>query len=219
MAAQVAMNTTISASAGGLIAMLLKFVILKKKFDVCGFCGGILGGLVSITAGCSNVECGSALCIGLIGGIIFVANSVLLQLLKIDDPLDAWAVHGACGIWGVIAAALFDFGRRFDMVHGWNGFRCTPEPGYTRPNPCNPKDDPMGKSVVGANFMEIFAIFTWSGILSACIFAPLKLANLLVASPEEQDQGFDSSKHSPARAYELAGANPSPDRAADATSQ
>ena len=32
----------------------------------------------------------------------------LLQMLKIDDPVEAFPVHGACGIWGVLAVPLFD---------------------------------------------------------------------------------------------------------------
>ena len=36
-----------------------------------------------------------------------MASLFVLESLKIDDPLDAFAVHGACGIWGVLACALF----------------------------------------------------------------------------------------------------------------
>ena len=48
----------------------------------------------------------------------------LLILLKIDDPRDAFAVHGACGAWGVLAAIIFDWGHQFDLFHGPNGFHC-----------------------------------------------------------------------------------------------
>jgi ammonia channel protein AmtB len=49
-----------------------------------------------------------ALTIGLISGIVYVAASRLVShVLKIDDPLDAVAVHAFCGAWGLIAAALF----------------------------------------------------------------------------------------------------------------
>ncbi|CAE7646555.1 amtB, partial [Symbiodinium microadriaticum] len=65
MAAQVAMNTTLSAATGGITVFLLRYAIMKK-YDVGGLCNGILAGLVSITAGCGNVECGSAFAIGLL---------------------------------------------------------------------------------------------------------------------------------------------------------
>ena len=49
---------------------------------------GILAGLVSITAGCGNMECGSAFATGFVGALIYQAASMLLQKLKID----AWHV-------------------------------------------------------------------------------------------------------------------------------
>lgn len=34
--------------------------------------------------------------------------------MKIDDPVDAAPVHGFCGIWGVLACGLFDWGKGFE---------------------------------------------------------------------------------------------------------
>merc|ERR1719409_1893365 len=115
------MNTTLSAATGGLSVFVLRYAMFKK-YDLSGLCNGILAGLVSITAPCSNVETGSAFLIGIIGGFVYTGASTLLQKLKIDDPLDAFAVHGASGIWGLFAAALFDFGAGTDKHHGWSGF-------------------------------------------------------------------------------------------------
>merc|ERR1719401_2619325 len=109
MAAQVAMNTTLAAATGGLVVLSLRFAILRK-FDIGGMCNGILAGLVSITAPCGNVECGSAVFIGLLGGFVYQGTSMALQKAKVDDPIDAFAVHGACSAWGTLAAALFDWG-------------------------------------------------------------------------------------------------------------
>merc|ERR1712190_90775 len=121
-AAIVAMNTTLAASVGGLTVLLLR-LIMYKRYDIGGMCNGILAGLVSITAGCGNVDCGWAVFIGVFGGLVFQAASSLLKTLRIDDPIDAFAVHGACGAWGVLAAALFDWGKG-GTAHGWSGFSC-----------------------------------------------------------------------------------------------
>ena len=67
LAAQVAMNTTLAAATGGITVFLLRYVI-THKYDVGALCNGILAGLVSITAGCGNMESGSAVATGLIGG-------------------------------------------------------------------------------------------------------------------------------------------------------
>merc|ERR1712170_244349 len=101
-------NTTLAASVGGLIVLLLR-LIMYKRYDIGGFCNGILAGLVSITAGCGSVDCGSAFLIAVIGGAIYQGTSIVLKKLRIDDPIDAFAVHGAAGAWGVMAAALFDW--------------------------------------------------------------------------------------------------------------
>merc|ERR1719316_1590810 len=104
----VAVNTTLAPCASGLFIFLLraKFVA-PKLLDVGGFCNGILAGLVSITAGCAFVKPWEALIIGLLGGLVYQGASMLLQKLKIDDVVDAFPVHGACGIWGVLALGLF----------------------------------------------------------------------------------------------------------------
>ncbi|CAE8645175.1 unnamed protein product [Polarella glacialis] len=193
MAAQVAMNTTIAAATGGLTVFILRFGI-TKKYDIGGFCNGILAGLVSITAGCGNVECGSAFTIALLGGLFYEAGSRLMKKLKIDDPVDAFAVHGVAGAWGVLAAALFDWGKDFDHYHGWSGFSCmTAEDGSCKTG--------LGGEGVAANLAEIVAIAAWVAVCSSLVFGPLRAVGWLRASDDVQDEGFDQAKHSPSKAY------------------
>jgi len=194
LAAQVAMNTTLAAAAGGIMVFILKFVLLRK-YDVVGLCNGILAGLVSITAPCSTVECGTAVAIGLLGGFIYIGASELLKRLQIDDPIDAFPVHGACGAWGVLAAALFDWGLGFDHVHGWNGFDCVVKKGTSK---CLTV---AGGQLLAANITQIIVVFAWVGFLTALIFIPLRILGLLVAEKDVQDTGFDSAKHSPPKGY------------------
>jgi Amt family ammonium transporter len=99
-AALVAVNTTLAAASGGVSAMFLRrFALPPKAWNVTYVCGGILGGLVSITAGCGNIHPRATILVGLIGGGVYCGASELLQKLKIDDPVEAFPVHGACGIW------------------------------------------------------------------------------------------------------------------------
>jgi len=194
LAAFVAMNTTIAAATGGLTVFLLRYGRLKK-YDIGGFCNGILAGLVSITAPCGNVECGSAFGIAIIGALVYEGASSLMRKAKIDDPIDAFAVHGACGAWGTIAAALFDMGAGFDQYNAWSGFSC------------NMDDDgeECAKGVWGdgfaINLAGVGAIFAWTAFWSALIFAPLRMSGKLRASDELQEAGMDSLKHSPPKAY------------------
>jgi len=195
MAAQVAMNTTLAAATGGITVFLLRYLILKK-YDVGGLCNGILAGLVSITAPCGNVECGSAVAIGLIGAIVYQASSMLLQKLKIDDPVDACPVHGFCGIWGVLAAGLFDWGKGFDQFHGWSGWDCMRgDDGSCQTG--------INGSALGAQFLCIVFVIAWAGTISALTFAFLKWWGALRISEETEDVGLDAKSHSPPKAYAL----------------
>ena len=190
---QVAMNTTLSAATCGITVFLLKFVIVRK-YDVGALCNGILAGLVSITAGCGNMECGSAVLTGFIGAFFYMAASMLLVRLKIDDPVDASPVHGACGIWGLLAAGLFDWGKGFDHYHGWSGFGCmTGDDGECLKN--------VGGTAVGAQIVMILAIIAWAGTLSTLSFLALKYSGLLRIDEHIEKVGYDMHKHSPSKAY------------------
>merc|ERR1719150_3287930 len=106
LASKVAVNTTLAAACGGMaVACLEKY--FGKIWCVPAILNGVLAGLVSITAPCAVVKPSLAIPIGFIGGAVCWASSKLLEKLKIDDPLDAFPVHGVCGAWGVIAAGLF----------------------------------------------------------------------------------------------------------------
>ncbi|CAE7797414.1 AMT1-1 [Symbiodinium sp. CCMP2592] len=200
LAAQVAMNTTLSAATCGISVFLLKFV-LTRKYDVGALCNGILSGLVSITAGCGNMECGSAVLTGFIGAFFYQAASSLLVRLKIDDPVDASAVHGACGVWGLLATALFDWGKGFDHYHGWSGFGCmTSDDGACSKG--------IGGSAIAAQLVMIVAIIAWAGTLSTLSFLALRFSGLLRIDDHTEKIGYDMHSHSPPKAYAFSGQDP-----------
>jgi len=188
LAAQVAMNTTIAAAGGGLTTFLLR-TAQSRKLDIAMFCNGILAGLVSISAGCSTVEYGPAVAIGCVGGIFYFATSLVMKIAKIDDPVDAFAVYGVPGMWGVLGAAIFDWGNSFDQVHGWQGFRCI------RDAMGNCKSGGLGKDLLAANGSLIGAVFGWVAIVSAIVFLVLKVTKLLknqqyVVDDRGEDEGI-----------------------------
>jgi len=101
----VCMNTTLSAATGGLTVFILTMVVDHVEC-VSSLANGLLAGLVSITAGCDSANEYWALFAGLIGGVTFWSSSRLMKYLQVDDPLDAFSVHGACGLWGCIVSGL-----------------------------------------------------------------------------------------------------------------
>ena len=103
---EIAVNTTLAAAAGAVVSMLLAWGLYKKP-DLTMALNGALAGLVGITANCNQVTNTSAVIIGALAGVIVVAAIILLDKLHIDDPVGAFPVHGACGIWGGIATGIF----------------------------------------------------------------------------------------------------------------
>lgn len=104
-----AVTTTLAAGAGGLVATLVSWMMFGKP-DLSMGLNGILGGLVGITACCDVMSDWQAIVVGAIAGVLVIAGVVLLDKLKIDDPVGAWPVHGLCGIWGCLAIGVFGHG-------------------------------------------------------------------------------------------------------------
>ena len=168
----VMMNTTICAVASGITVSLVNGGLNFKgnnMYDLGLLCNGILAGLVSITAGCDGVTDYGACIIGIIGGLIYKASSDLLQKLKIDDPIDAFPVHGMCGIWGVLAVGFFN--KDNGIFYGGNG------------------------KLLGWQIAGVLAIIGWAGLFTFLTTYGLNYFNLLRISETEERKGADISKH------------------------
>ena len=107
LCAHVALCTNASGVMGGLGALLMSCLLLRKP-DLSMIVNGLLGGLVSSTASCAYVSLTSAHIIGLIAGCLVVVSILFLDsFFHIDDPVGAISVHGISGIWGAISLGLF----------------------------------------------------------------------------------------------------------------
>ena len=136
---------------------------------------GILAGLVSITAGCNVVSPIGSIGIGVVGGIVYSLSSAILKRLRIDDPLDAFSVHGACGIWGVVAVGFFGVQ---EYICGEADSNCISIPGQTT------------MQIVG-----VLLIILWTSVTSTVLFAILRITRLLRASAESEIRGLDMGHH------------------------
>ncbi|MEO6233554.1 MAG: ammonium transporter [Ferruginibacter sp.] len=116
--AVVAVNTMMAGTAGVLSSLIFMY-IKGQKPDPGMLCNGLLAGLVAITAPCAFVNSISSVIIGAVAGVlVIIVYNFLDRKLKIDDPVGAFAVHGANGAWGCLALGLFADGSYGD---GWNG--------------------------------------------------------------------------------------------------
>lgn len=105
--AYVFLNTN-AAAAGGLIAALIVARLMFGKADLTMALNGALAGLVAITAEPADPTALTATLIGAAGGVLVVFSIVLLDKLKIDDPVGAISVHGVVGVWGIFAVLISD---------------------------------------------------------------------------------------------------------------
>ncbi len=82
--------------------------MVRGKSSVLGGASGAVAGLVVITPAGGFVTVGGALAMGLIGGVVcFWGITALKRVLKADDSLDAFGLHGVGGIVGAILTAFF----------------------------------------------------------------------------------------------------------------
>lgn len=99
--------TNTSAAMGALSWMFLEWHINKKP-TLLGLASGVVAGLVAITPAAGFVDLAASLVIGLVSGILgFYCVAVLKRKVGYDDSLDAFGVHGMCGLWGALATGIF----------------------------------------------------------------------------------------------------------------
>jgi Amt family ammonium transporter len=99
--------TNTSAAMAALAWMAAEWLMTKKP-TVLGLASGAVAGLVSITPAAGFVDLNASLIIGAVAGVLgFLSVSRLKARLGYDDSLDAFGVHGMCGLWGALATGLF----------------------------------------------------------------------------------------------------------------
>ncbi|XP_072380960.1 putative ammonium transporter 2 [Diabrotica undecimpunctata] len=121
-AAKAAVMTMIATFGGGTISILYTMIKLRGKIDTIDIINGILGSLVSITAGCFLYQGWEALLVGTLGAILVCSSMPVFDMMGVDDPVGASSVHGIGGIWGVIAVGIFaEDPIPLDTTSGRNG--------------------------------------------------------------------------------------------------
>ena len=109
--AAMAMTVTHISAATASLTWALYERIKYGKASMVGLVTGTIAGLASITPASGYVDPVQALIIGAVAGVLCQeAVNVVRNLLKIDDTLDVFAVHGVGGIFGTIMIAAFGLG-------------------------------------------------------------------------------------------------------------
>eukprot|EP01064_Diplonema_japonicum_P023254 TRINITY_DN33697_c0_g1_i1.p1 TRINITY_DN33697_c0_g1~~TRINITY_DN33697_c0_g1_i1.p1 ORF type:complete len:515 (+),score=167.58 TRINITY_DN33697_c0_g1_i1:81-1625(+) len=200
VAAKVSATTTLGAATGGIGALLFNRILVafKKRegaWDILTLLNGILAGLVSITAPCAVVEPWAAVVIGVIGGMVYVGASTMLRGLEIDDPLDAFPVHGACGVWGVLSVGIFAQSNNVIRAYGSGLLRDGKHlDGFY--------DQAEGGNQFDVQLAFAVCVALWAFGVSGLTFWILNKAQLLRVSDHDEKTGLDVAEGMGA-AYEV----------------
>lgn len=99
------LNTN-TAAAGGCVAALVVARLMFGKADLTMALNGALAGLVAITASPDTPTPLQATIFGAVAGVLVVFSIVVIDKLKIDDPVGALSVHGVAGIFGLLIVPI-----------------------------------------------------------------------------------------------------------------
>tara|TARA_R110002124_G_scaffold4452_5_gene27184 strand:+ start:1458 stop:2777 length:1320 start_codon:yes stop_codon:yes gene_type:complete len=184
-AAMAMLVTHLSAACGALAWMTMEW-LRHGKPSVLGIVTGMVAGLGTITPASGSVGPAAAVVIGLSAGVIcYFATNLLRNVLRVDDSLDVFPVHGVGGILGTLLAGVF-CSTQLGIFSG-NGF----SDGITSIG---------GQLAVQAT--GVVATFAYTAVMS---FIILKLVNAMVGlrvDAEEETQGLDLVLHDE-RGYDL----------------
>jgi ammonium transporter, Amt family len=170
----IAVNTSIAAATGSILAMFVSWIKYSKP-DPSMSLNGALAGLVAVTAPCAFISPLSAAIIGLLAGIIVIfAVELFDKVLHIDDPVGAISVHGVCGAFGTLSVGLFAE-KAFGGVNGlfFGG----------------------GFGLLGIQALGVISVFAWVSVTAFTLFLVIKHTIGLRVTQEEELKGLDLEEH------------------------
>ena len=184
------LTTTVAPAVATVVCMIFTWVKYGKP-DVSMCLNASLAGLVAITAPCDVTDCLGAVVIGGVSGVLVVFGVWLLDnVLRIDDPVGAVAVHCMNGIWGTLAVGLF---------------ATDTAPGYSIANSSGKTLVGLfyggGFELMGLQLLGFISVAAWTVVTITITFFIIKSAIGLRVSREEEITGLDATEHGLPSAY------------------
>ena len=184
------LTTTVAPAVATVVCMIFTWVKYGKP-DVSMCLNASLAGLVAITAPCDVTDCLGAVVIGGVSGVLVVFGVWLLDnVLRIDDPVGAVAVHCMNGIWGTLAVGLF---------------ATDTAPGYSIANSSGKTLVGLfyggGFELMGLQLLGFISVAAWTVVTITITFFIIKAAIGLRVSREEEITGLDATEHGLPSAY------------------
>ncbi len=183
-------TTTIAPAVATVVCMIFTWVKYKKP-DVSMCLNASLAGLVAITAPCDSVDAAGSIVIGAVAGLLVVFGVWFCDnVIHVDDPVGAVAVHFMNGVWGTIAVGLFSTNT---------------VPGYSIANANGTELVGLfyggGGELLGIQIIGLLATAGWTAVTITIAFLVIKKLIGLRVSEEEEIKGLDSTEHGLPSAY------------------
>jgi len=179
--AALAFINTLLATAAAMVAWATVEMLAKGKPSALGVASGAVAGLVGVTPAAGLVGPFGAIAIGAIAGVVCVWGVTgLKKMLRVDDSLDVFGVHGIGGIVGALLTGVFHA-----PALGGNGGE-----GYSI------------VSQVAIQGLAVLITIGWIGVVSVASFLIARAVFGLRVSEEEEREGLDISCHGES-AYEI----------------
>jgi len=106
--AGLAMTVTHIAAAAGALSWMVAEWVTRGRPSLLGLCSGVVAGLVAITPAAGYVQPSAAVVFGMVAGVAcYWGATGLKRLLRADDSLDVFGVHGVGGIVGSLLTGVF----------------------------------------------------------------------------------------------------------------
>ena len=180
--ASIFLTTTIAPAVATVVCMLFTWIKYGKP-DVSMCLNASLAGLVAITAPCDITDCAGSAIIGIVSGLLVVFGVWFLDnVIHVDDPVGAVAVHFCNGLWGTIAVGLF-------------ATPDAPESAYTG------LFYGSGFKLLGIQLLGVAAILAWTAVTMTITFLIIKATIGLRVTEEEEIEGLDIKEHGLPSAY------------------
>ncbi|KAJ7914341.1 ammonium transporter AmtB-like domain-containing protein [Mycena leptocephala] len=115
-------NTNLAAACGAMTFCALDVLRHKKRWSMVGLCCGAVAGLVGITPASGFIPIYFAVPVGVVTGLTTHLAMDLKDILRIDDGLDVFALHGIGGLTGNVLTGLF----AADYITALDGYSSIP---------------------------------------------------------------------------------------------
>lgn len=169
-----AANTFFGGVGAGLFVLIFKHYVMngfhhprRLREDAGSTVNAFLGGMVANGAGMDSYLPWESFIVGVFAGIFYTAACKLFDKLKLDDALEAWQLHGACGTLGVGICAFFN---HYDGIFVNN--------------------ITSGK-VLGRQILGWLVISSWSFVLSLIVWLACKYFGILRVDLKTELIGYD----------------------------